>query len=183
MSIMGKIYMTPALKEYHERLQETAQNRRDTLISNDGVEKAAVLLSTIFDNANDHVNIFASSLRSELTDYDIYRDALDDCISRGVKVRVLLGDQDARDKSKTRIYLEELSKKEGSNVELRSGNQYVVDMEEHIHDDAHFTTADGRMYRIEYDIDNFKAVASFDSKALVEVFDSAFDAVWNGMSA
>lgn len=169
---MISIEKTPELQEYEDWLQNLADKRMCTPVFNEGKEHAAILLKTIFKNADKYVYIYCCCLRDELTGIEDYHEALEAYIKKGKKIHVLLNDPNV-DLNRPIFQLigrENIKILDETKIELidKALNKQNV----------HFTLADDCIYRMEYDIENFKALASFNDKRVGEVLKNAFERAW-----
>lgn len=165
--MLTKIIMDDSLISYEKFLKELAVSNKSDIVANKGLEHAALLLKTIFNTAQSNVDIFCGTLRSDLSRTEDYYNSLKDCIERGVKVRVIFTGENTQ---MVPEMIRTLFDSHRENVETK-----------HIHFDAlttHFTIADDRIFRMEYDIDNFKAYASFNDKEYTSTLAEIFNRAW-----
>jgi len=169
------------LLEYKEDLITAASAQSDVMFSNSSVEHAALVLSTIFNEAKKEVNIYGGMLRTQLSSLSVYADSLRECIERNVTVNVLLSG-DAETFSPMARWLVNLNRENVHVYHNPTANRFISNslIEEESGGNNcpnyHFTIADGRMYRLEYNISEFKANASFNFPPMVEKLEAAFDA-------
>lgn len=171
---MVSIEKTPELQEYEAWLQGLAAKRVNTPVFNEGREHAAILLKTIFEHANEYVYIYCCCLRDALTGIEDYYEALKNYIRKKKKIRVLLNGTESEideDRSIFKLIGRDnyriLTKKQKELMEQALNKQNV-----------HFTLADDCIYRMEYDIEHFKALASFNDRNVGLVLKNAFESVW-----
>ncbi|MDE5702282.1 hypothetical protein [uncultured Bacteroides sp.] len=171
---MVSIEKTPELQEYENWLQKLAVKKLNTPVFNEGREHAAILLKTIFEHANEYVYIYCCCLRDELTGIGDYYEALKSYIQKGKTIRVLLnGTKSEIDERRSIFQLigsdnyKILTKEQREQIEKKLNKQNV-----------HFTLADDCVYRMEYDIEHFKALASFNDRNVGAVLKNAFESVW-----
>ncbi len=166
------------LKQYQDDLQKAAVEDSDALFSNSGPERAAILLSTIFKNTTTEIYVYASFLRRDLTSYDLYFNELKGMLERNIDVNILLDEEQECSKSPVRKWLEEASGSY-SNLTLRSASNSSLIFEKYMKNATHFTVADGKMFRLEYDRDNFKAFGSLNSPRVSSYLQQTFINVVN----
>jgi len=171
---MVNIEKTPELQDYETWLQNLATNKINTPVFNEGREHAAILLKTIFEHASEYVYIYCCCLRDELTGIEDYYKALQNYVQQKKKIRVLLNGTKAEiDESRPIFQLigrdnyKILTKKQKEQMEQKLNRQNI-----------HFTLADDCIYRMEYDIEHFKALASFNDKNVGLVLKNAFESAW-----
>ena len=166
--------MEEELKKYAERMQFLADKRLNSPVFNEGREHALILLKTIFSTAEDYIYIYCAQLRDELSGNEEYYEALENFKKKGKTLRIILSDADV---DLNRNIFKLIG---AENIRILKSEQKTM-MEDNLnHLKAHFTLADDSIYRLEYDIENFKALASFNDKKIGMILKNAFEGVWNG---
>lgn len=184
--VLTPIVDSEELKVYHRNLIHAADTKSDVFFSNSSSDHAALVLSTMFSSASDSILIYGDTLRSELSSQQNYALSLRDAIERNVSVKVLLNDNSAL--SPMALWLQEVqsSAKNVSvivNKNARSIVQREIGIQKEIATvDYHFTIADNRMYRIEYNVANFNAFACFNYRKLAEDLANAFNRAFADLS-
>jgi hypothetical protein len=164
------------LKSYQKLLEESASSESKWPVFNDGKEHAAILMSVIFKNAKDYVYLYSRALSTDLSRFDIYYESLNDCINRGVDIKLLLQSQNAFSVDNPSIEL--IKNKKSENVKILTIEQSEV-LKQRLNDmDIHFAVSDGKRYRLEYDIRDRKATSSFNDPSVANVLKGAFDAAF-----
>ena len=171
---LSSIERTEELTQYENWIKDLAASDSSTLVFNDGQEHAAILFGTIFRTAQKRICIYCDNMCGIVTGTTDYYNALAECKKRGVKVNVLLNSLDA-DVSKQPVF-NLIDKNE---VKLVPADKcgYIQSKLNNLN--VHFTVADGKIYRIEYDIEKFKAIASFNDEKMGDTLTKVFDEVWN----
>ena len=173
-SVTIPLKMTSQLERYRDVLVSAAKERAETPIFNEGKEHAAILMSVIFDNAENYVDIYCNALNPELSMIDVYYDSLKNCLDRGIKVRLALQSNEAQiddgaialiNAKKDNVKI--LTPEENSRIQQLLGNINV-----------HFAISDERTYRLEYDPANFKATSSFNDPLIAKALQKAFNSVF-----
>ena len=164
---LKKITMNESLTSYEKFLKELAANNKSDIVANKGLEHAALLLKTIFNTAQSNVDILCGTLRSDLSRTEDYYNSLKDCIERGVKVRVIFTGKNTK---MVPEMIRTLFDSHRENVEIKEMPSSALT--------AHFTIADDRIFRMEYDIVNFKAYASFNDKEYTSTLQEIFNTAW-----
>lgn len=169
---MISIEKTPELQEYEAWLQNLADKKQNAAVFNEGKEHAAILLKTIFEHAENYVYIYCSCLRDELTGIEDYYKALEGYIRKGKEIKVLLNNPDV---DLNRPIFSVIGRE---NIKVLTEDQ-KKSMEKALNkQNVHFTLADDCIYRMEYDVEHFKALASFNDKSVGLVLKKAFEGAW-----
>jgi len=167
---------TPELKEYQALLEKSASTDSKWPVFNGGKEHAAILMSIIFKYAKDYVYLYSYSLSPELSRLDIYYESLNECINRGVKVKLLLQSSEAFDKDNPSI---DIIRKNPSNIILLTEKQ-DKNLKKSLNEmDIHFAVSDNKRYRLEYNIKDRKAISSFNDPSVANTLKNAFESVFS----
>ena len=174
-SVTIPLEITPQLEKYRAVLESAAKEDAKTPIFNEGKEHAAILMSVIFDNAKDYVDIYCNALNPELSMIDVYYDSLKNCLDRGVKIRLALQSSEAQIddgaialiKAKKDNIVKILTSEENNRIQQLLGNINI-----------HFAVSDEKAYRLEYDPTNFKATSSFNDPLIANALQIAFNSVF-----
>ena len=159
------------LLDYKNWLNEISTSNSTTPIFNDGKERAALLMSQIFRSATDHVYIYSRCMNPELTSIDVYYYSLQECLNRGVQISVLLQEDKPSD---SRILIE--AAKNGS-IKVLSPEQQKILQTSLDGNNYHFTVADSKIFRLEYDVKDFKAIASFNGEKIAKDLEETFSLI------
>lgn len=169
------IERTEDLNQYEIWLRNLAKSDSSTIVFNDGKEYAAILFRTIFDAATKDVCIYCENMNGEVSETFDYYNALKDCKGRNVKVRVLLN---TSDKSVLDHPIFNIVDKQ-TDVKFVTDDMHEAMKKKLNNLDVHFTVADGKIYRLEYDTNHFKAIASFNDEMMSKELGTVFDEIWN----
>lgn len=181
--------MIDDLKEYQKAVEEYAKSGSNYLLHNKGPQHAQIIFDNIFRNAQNEVRIAAGSLcNEELVNQSPYIEAVDAFIKKdSTKLYILLSQFPAeakeidKDKCLLRFLSESQAYKDGRVIvkDMHGKGFKSVDKSTNAIKDIHFCTADGRMYRLETDVEERAAICNFgDSDRVSELnrlFDSAFE--------
>ena len=172
---LSSIERTEELTQYENWINDLAASDSSTLVFNDGHEHAAILFGTIFRTAKKRICIYCDNMCGIVTGTTDYYNALAECKKRGVKVNVLLNSLET-DVLRQPVF--NLIDKQNEVKLVPAGKEdYIQTKLNNLN--VHFTVADGKIYRIEYDIENFKAIASFNDEKMGDTLTNVFDEVWN----
>jgi len=172
---LDNIERTEELTRFENWVNELAASNSSTLVFNDGQEHAAILFGTIFGTTKEKVCIYCDNMCSMVTATADYYNALEACKKRGVEVRILLDTMDKKVLDQPIFCL--VNKQEDVKFVPDDKRGYIKKKLNGL--DVHFTVADGKIYRMEYDIKNFKAIASFNDPEMSNTLTTVFDEVWN----
>ena len=158
------------MENYKKDLEERKIGKSEGLVLNDGPLKAAVFMGELLSKSKHSVKIYSSKLDSRVTKksdfFDSFKKIIED---ENIKVEILLGNKmdnpdienilNANKKNNNfLLYL----KDEKCAVDALGGNQ-------------HFTIVDSVAYRLENDIENFKAFGNFNDRETAQQLERLFD--------
>lgn len=181
---MASLKNSVELKEYVEYIRGLAQNNKDVVFYNSGEHHAALVMSTIFDNSKD-VRIYAGCFSGEISGQDEYRNSLENFLGRGGKLKVLLEKnklEERKEEPKIFDILRFYSIVKPGSVQIKKHSNLLVKQDktkngEEINE-VHFTVADGKMYRVEDNINSFSAFGNFNDKKFSEDLIAIFDKIF-----
>ncbi len=166
---LSKVKLENDLLSYRKWLKDISEASSVEVIRNSGIEKASLLMAQIFNSANQYVYIYSGGLSEKLTGTEPYYSALEDCLRRNVEIKVLL--QDERLQSPA---MELIKSNNADNVKLLNVKE-IYSISRELKMDAHFAISDDKVFRIEYDVKEYKAFASFNNPKVVDVLKSIFN--------
>jgi hypothetical protein len=172
-------------KAYKDYLKELAQNRKNVVFFNSSAEHASAVMSTIFQNSENLVKVFAGGLTGEVSSSPEYRKSLDNFLRRGGRLQILLEEYNA-DCPPINIDLLRFYKLKSTNqvvVKTHPENYFIKRKDADEGGKIHFCVADSRMYRIETDTLNYLAEGNFNDEKTAKALDVLFDSVFNGTTA
>lgn len=165
--------------QYIEKLSEGIG--KDEVFYNKGQEHAAFVMSKIFEKSSNEVKIFAGCFSGEISNSQIYQEALVDFISRGQKVKILLQkkefDQYFKDNGipQTIDILKYYHILYPNKIEVKI---HPYKYKTHEKEEVHFTIGDDKMYRLEVDTKSFQARGNFNDPIKTKEFDALFEDIW-----
>lgn len=174
--------MKMSIEEYKDAVRSCAKNHINYLFHNEGPDHARTILSNMFVNAHEHVRMASNRLtNSEIVGSDEYQKAILEFLDRnGTRLDIMLTHVPSEEETLRRgslftlLYFHPAYKDGRINIKDGHGMSFMDKTGNHIN----FCTADSNMYRIETDIEKWKAVANFNdsskAKYLSEKFDSIF---------
>ncbi len=168
------------LKEYQKYLMYLLNNKSAAIITNGGVEHAAVLMATLFDSSQENILMFSRGLNPELTDKEIYYAAFENYIKRGGKLSLLVETTNHKN-SRMFSFLREQLKKNNDNIVIREikeddKKQLFENLKS---DHCNFSVFDSLMVRFEYDPKEYKAFGSFNYEEMATHLSKEFNHAFN----
>ncbi|MDR2651411.1 MAG: hypothetical protein LBC68_03730 [Prevotellaceae bacterium] len=167
------------LLEYKRMLDKSVNENSNWPIFNEGKEHAAILMATIFDCAKEYVYLYCNALNPQLSSIDMYYDALEKCIQRGVPIRLALQSQDALDVNNPAINLIQNSDKNKVVVLTEENDNLLKSNLNNM--EIHFAVSDDKRYRMEYDKTNMKAISSFNDEKVALTLKKAIEPVFTNL--
>ena len=172
------------MKEYREAVESYANRKENYLFHNQGSEHAKIIFENMFRTAEEHIRIAAESLWNDsVVNTPEYIAALSSFLDKPAsRLDILLihtpDRNDVIEKEDCNLYSAlflhpafsegRIRIKSGEGKAFRGAENNIV----------HFSTADGRMYRLEENVVLRTATANFNdekmSKRLEELFDGVF---------
>lgn len=171
--------------EYKNAVELCARNHTDYLFHNEGAEHAVVILSNIFMNSQDRVRMASNRLiNKEIVGNEEYRKALITFLNRpNTYLDIMLThapteEQVTEPKSIFFMLYYHPAYKDNRITIKDSRGKTFMDKEHH---PVNFCTGDSNMYRVETDVEKWRAIANFQdsnrTKLLTEKFDYAFNSL------
>lgn len=163
------------LLEYQEYINQLAERDQNELFYNSSEDHARVVLSKIIEKSKQELYIYCGNMTTyTIFDNKDYLAAFEKFLTgENSKVKILLSDYQESFFNKD---ICNLLSKYCRKVEIRrTGNKDEIKFDDK---PIHFTFADGKMYRLETDIENRMAIGNFNDpdsvKVLYNIFDSYF---------
>jgi hypothetical protein len=169
---LSHLELSDELLMYKNLLNKSAKENSNWPIFNEGKEHAAILMATIFGCAEKYVYLYCNGLNSQLSSIDVYYNALEKCIQKGVEIRLALQSESSNPaieliKSNPKNKVVVLSSELDNSIKNRLNNM-----------DIHFAVSDDRRYRMEYDKINMKAISSFNDGQVALTLKKAIEPVF-----
>lgn len=167
MSILNTIYS--------DHLFDLAKNKKDEVFFNSSSEHAVVVHQALAKYAEEYIDIYSRSLCSEISNNSDYCQYIKQFLDRSPdnQIRIILTDYDA-DKFKDKPIAQILSKYPNQ-VKMRSYKGAV----QYKGKPVNFTVTADRAFRLETDIENYKAFGNFNSPTQAIVLRENFDRLFN----
>jgi len=165
------------IEDFKKAIKTLAESNNDFVFNHKGKAKSSYVLGTIFQHAQNYVKMFVGDFNGAISDNEYYLKNLQDFLSRGGRIEVLI--QDIRTIPPKAYKLisryKGIKTDEREKVVIERINEKVLLEWENEKREMHFAIADDKMFRIEYDIDEYKGIASFNSPDVVEKLNGKFD--------
>lgn len=166
--------------EYKDYIRSLASQDKNVVFFNSGPEQAAFVLSTMFEHAKNDVKIYAGNFAGNISSQKNYKEGLQKYLRTGGKLRILL-QQDKIDPAAKEPDIFELlrffSVIKPDQISIKKHSFRVTKGEGT--PEMHFAVADDKMYRLEEDIEKFKAVCNFNDKEVVSKLSKLFDEIYS----
>lgn len=172
------------MKEYRAAVESYADRQENYLFHNQGADHAKIIFENMFRTAKDHVRIAAESLWNDsVVNTSEYLCALCKFLDAdNAKLDILLANMPSKEviveKEDLNLYLSlylHPAFSEGR-IRIKSGDgKTFKDSEKNV---VHFTTADGRMYRLENNTLLRSATANFNDSGRTTFLEELFDEVF-----
>lgn len=166
-----------SMEEYRRAVEYLASQKMDFDIHNEGDEYAKVVFSNLFINARKTVRIAANTMRNNVVDSQEYQDALDSFLGReGTSLQIIISQlpDNALEDSTSNIYrrLSLNPAYSAGRIHIKNANRPLFMM----HDKpVNFCVADGKMYRVENDIEKRTALCNFGNSRRAVFLEDVFD--------
>ena len=159
--------------DYEKAVRYFADNKIDNVLSNSGKEHAVVIFDNMFRTAEKEICLYARDIFSESNAVTVsppYKESLRKFLNKdGTKLRIVLKNYDENTSCNS---LRDIVKQYASKVELRKNVRGEVKIG---NTNVHFSIADGRMYRLEYDTEDRKARCNFNDANAVSKYQTVFN--------
>lgn len=146
--------------------------------NNAGINHAKIVLATIFEKAEKELKILAESLTSPVAKSELYIDNIHEFLNKNnkkTKVKVLVKNNDIL---KNNPLLLKLFQEHHHQVDIRIREVDVLDNNKK---SIHFTLADDKIYRLEENIDDFKAYGSFNNSKMNQQLSKIFEGIFESI--
>lgn len=171
------------IEEYKEAVDFLSTHKKNIVIQNEGDEHAKIIFSGLFKTAEHYVKLAANTLRNPVVDSSDYQNSLDIFLHKeNARLDIIVNHvpETISEQSNNNIY-QRLRRNPAYNegrirIKSADGNHFFMGGDQA--NPINFCVADGRMYRIEDNIEQRTAIVNFNdpikSEELEKVFDKAF---------
>ncbi len=165
------------LIEYKNYLKSLLESGSEDVFMNSGVGHANVLLSTLFDNTQKNIRIFSNGLDEKgVCGEEEYKKSLISLAksARLESMKIMLRSQPTKENE---LY-KQLCSEEKVEIKVIDSTTEEEMLDKLNCEECNFSVYDNKMFRLEYEPDEYKAAGSFNfpsmAEKLSEIFDSAF---------
>lgn len=148
---------------YELAIRALADSQGEALFENSGPEHAAIVFSNMFRTAADSIFMYTGSLEGPVSGQAAYVRELEGFLKRGKSLTIVFENEPNRESKAFKLL--------SSDMYSRMVRMYRYTSAEKA-EKPHFAVADGRMFRLEEDKHEYKAMCSFNnteySKRLLE---------------
>jgi hypothetical protein len=166
---------------YEEAVKLLADTHSDKIFKNKGVESAEIVLTELLNHAKDEVLIFSGNFKGDVSNSEKYNNAIVNFINNTSGIIKVFVEHELKKEKNFLVYqtLIDLGNNNKRVVIKKTNKDFIEEVESFFSDKYHFLVADKCMYRVETEIDTFKAIASFNSPdfstKLSNLFNKYFD--------
>lgn len=188
--------MKELLEDYQNYLIQLVESKSSEIFTNGGIEHAAILMATLFDNTNNQIRMFCHGLKPQLFETGRYKDAVVKYLDYFPykTIRILVETEEYLDQKPfslfysqklVRIKREKAEKLEensyGKSIEIKVLRETDKDniFKELSTNHCNFSVFDDDKFRLEIDPENYRAIGSFNSKGQAKVLITLFDDAFN----
>lgn len=170
------------LNEYQDYLNELAQSQSDVIFNNGDKWHASILMATMFRNTKSYIRMYSTGLRPQLIEmepyFSVFRTFFEDQENK-VSIDILVETEDSIKNQPFIIVRGAMANKQNIRVRQirpqdKSSLNKTLGFER-----CNLSVFDETKFRLEYDPDGFKAIASFNQPEwagkLSDLFDNAFN--------
>jgi len=166
------------LKKYMEAINALAQSGSDLFFNTSGINHAAIVMSSIFENSENSVKIFSGTLSGMFSQHQDYLSALESFIASGKKLEILLAKPLIEKNTTVSKILSGSITNKNHNIFIKKISEQGLQFLRHEIGEYNFTVGDDRMYRIETDVSSRKTEGCYNdrdtSNKLSDVFNKCF---------
>ncbi len=167
--------MNSEIEEYRRAVEFFAETNSSDIFSNRGKEHATIVLANLFKYSKNNISILAQNLTSELTSRAEYRESLLNFIDKtNGKLKVLITESPDLGSYENSL-LEELCRKGIKVKKLEKKNESIQEYIRNIN----FTVGDGKMFRIETNLEEKIAECCFNNQKIAEKLEKIFDKLYS----
>ncbi len=167
------------LDSYRKGVELLAKNQSSEINYNSGSKHAMIVMENLINNSNNNINIFAGNFDDKVCNVgeSKYYISLEKYLIRGGQINVLLNNFKIDTYNKTLDLLKQFSATEKYTAKISikiTEYKPILNKNEY-----HFTVADNKAFREEYDIENFRAKFSFNQPEKAKELNTQFEKMFN----
>jgi hypothetical protein len=166
------------LRQYRKAVRKFANSKANYTLPNSSSKHATIIMCNIFRTAENYICIFAGTLAGVVSNEDWRRELRNFLEKENTRLDVILESRPEGEFSQPIKDIIEAKKKYSNRISISyATNDEVI---RNLFGDGikrHFTFADGRMFRLEIDTENYIASASFNQPEMVENLKRKFESI------
>lgn len=151
---------------YKKAIENLAANKDPHIFDNANPEHAAIVLGNILKNSNEKVQIFAGDFNGNVSDNEYYLVNLTTYLNKNKPLYIIFENQPNPDSLALKLIKQYPT---NPNISI-----FILKEDTGLHKYPHFTIGDGRMFRMETEKKQYKAICSFNNKEIVQAFEKTF---------
>lgn len=160
------------MKDYEGFVDECFKNNSDKPFDNSSAEHATVLIKKMFEYGKKEINIYTGCLADGIYGNDELVETAKKYLSAGGKLQIIFQDQLSKSSIEDKKFVQACR---GSNVVF-----YQLQQQYHNTVGNHFSTMDGKAFRLETDKDKKLAIASANNEEQCKIFNEIYSNLLNG---
>jgi hypothetical protein len=168
------ISVIPSLDDYKALIENLAANKESMQYVNCGKDHAAIVLSTIFDHAQNEVFLMAGKMNGGISSQEIYITALKGFLQRKGTLKILLDEYSPSNNEELFRLLSKFNFYNPDQVQVKINASTKLRSKP-----VHYCVADNEMYRYETDVENYTATGSFNDPKSAGILTTHFNSVFS----
>lgn len=162
------------MTDYIDFVETLARDGQDRVFFNSGPIHAAIVMSRIFKYSHDVIKIYCGGFNGAVSNDEEYLKQLQSYLEKGGKLEILV-EADMSQNESSKIY--RILRKHKDKVNIKHTPLRFVN--EKTRQPIHFTTGDGKMFRLETGTSDYTAQVNFGDTDQAKRLDAAFNEVFN----
>lgn len=152
--------MNDNIRLYRTDLEKAAFNKENRIVLNDGADKASVLTTVLMTHAKKYVYMYSNSLNKDVTEDANFIEAFTKILKdENIEVKILLNEQ--TNNENIQILLDNYNGTLNNECKIVKNKQSIENIFRN--KKIHFSVYDDVAYRLEHDIERYKADANFNN--------------------
>lgn len=174
---------TLMIDEYKKSVERLAQKRMNIEFDNEGYQHAAIVLESLFENAEKNVKMFSGTLNGDVASEIGFLKAFNKHIESRKELKIIVEEiPDKGHQSKALKRVLELQNNPSYNVKLKVADANFIALLKRKFQSGnpyHFAVSDSRAYRVELDAKAYKAICNFNDERIAPKLEEVFDSYFN----
>lgn len=178
-----------SLESYKKYLEKLARKEDDGTISNEGKDHASILMATLLANTDKSIKMYCTGLKPDLLEnyngayWKEFQDFFNNDAKKTVNVEILIQDDTWCSQNTPPFQKLKNAKANGFLISVRQIDPSDIQgintsLGFKSDDNVNFSIFDGKAYRLEYDVLEYKAISDFDNEKTCTELSNAFDAAF-----